>query len=197
MAQQKELLSKEDLQNEFSEYKKFAFKGDMIKMAIAFILGGAFNKVVTSISENLMMPLLNFIVSKTGGNWREAVWAPVEGLAFEIGQFAAVAVDFLLITIVLFVMWRILKGHVGDDEEGPPLMERLKDFVLGDWFFLFAAVLAIIIVVFSQSWMAGVWAFVGMSLAVSWFQNRELRRKAKVQEEKMQQVEQQALVSEE
>lgn len=184
---QKQLLSKDDLKDEFKAYKKFAFKGDMLKMAIAFILGGAFNKVVSSLSENILMPFLNFFVNKTpGGNWREAVWTPIEGMVFEAGKFAAVTIDFILMTLVLFVLLRILRGHMAEDDEEieqKPFIERLKDFVLGDWFFPFAAGLAVIIMIFSHSWMAGVWAFVGMSLAVSWFQNRELRKKSKVQEE--------------
>ena len=203
---QRQLLSKDDLKDEFKAYKKFAFKGDMLKMAIAFILGGAFNKVVSSLSENILMPFLNFVVNKTpSGNWREAVWTPIEGMVFEIGKFAAVTIDFILMTLVLFILLRILRGHMAEDNdeeaEQKPLMERLKDFVLGDWFFPFAAVLAVVIMIFAHSWMAGVWAFVGMSLAVSWFQNRELRKKAKVQEEVIKEtkkkVEEQSIQAEE
>lgn len=192
--EERSLLKKEDLRHEFEEYKKFAFKGDMMKMAIAFILGGAFSKVVSSISENLMMPLLNFIVSKTGENWRQAVWVPAEGLSFEIGKFAAAAVDFALISIVLFFMFKILKSvggiHEEGEEEQKPFVEKLKDVVLGDWFFGIAFIISIVVVVFSGgNWMAGVWTFVGMSIAVSWFQKRELSRRWKLQEEKLQKTE--------
>jgi large conductance mechanosensitive channel protein len=193
---QKQLVNKEDLKNEFEAYKKFAFKGDMLKMAIAFILGGAFNKVVGSISENILMPFLNFVISKTPGeSWREAVWSPIEGMSFEIGKFAATTVDFILITIVLFVLFRILQGQMEDEEviERRPLLERAKDFVLGDWFFAFAAIFAIVVMIFSQSWMAGIWSFVGMSLAVSWFQNRELKQKWSHQEKRLQKTEENKL----
>lgn len=87
------------------EYRQFAFKDDMLKLAIAFILGGAFTKTVTAISECLIMPLLNFI-TQHGGSWREAVWEPIEGLIFEIGAFGAASVDFILISVVLFFMWK-------------------------------------------------------------------------------------------
>lgn len=196
---QKQFLSKEDLKNEFEAYKKFAFKGDMLKMAIAFILGGAFNKVVSSISENIFMPFLNFVISKTPGeNWREAVWSPFEGMSFEIGKFAATTVDFILITIVLFILFRILSGQIEDVVvEKRSFLERVKDFVLGDWFFAFSAVVAFLIMIFSQSWMAGIWSFIGMSLAVSWFQNRELKQKWSRQETRLQKNEEQSIQAEE
>ena len=100
---------KDSIDDRFDEYKKFAFKGDMMKMAIAFILGGAFSKVVTSISESLIMPFLNFILLKTGVGWREFAWTPWTGLTLEVGQLLAAFVDFFLISIVLFIMWKILK----------------------------------------------------------------------------------------
>jgi len=169
-------INQEKLKSEFEDYKKFAFKGDMLKLAIAFILGGAFNKVVSAISENFMMPLLNFLINKTGSNWRTAIWTPLEGLNFEIGKLAAATIDFILMSLVLYIFWRLLRGQVGDEEMPRPFVDRLRDFVLGDWFFAFTTVAAVAAVIVSQSWMVGVWAFIMMSLMVSWFQNRELRK---------------------
>lgn len=91
------------------EYREFAFQGDMLKMAIAFILGAAFSKTVTAISECLIMPVLNFVLKFTGDSWRTSTWEPVQGLVFEVGKFAAASIDFLLISIVLFMMWKLAK----------------------------------------------------------------------------------------
>jgi|LSQX01.2.fsa_nt_gb large conductance mechanosensitive channel len=96
----------DQIDDRIREYRDFAFKDDMLKMAIAFILGGAFSKTVNAISESLIMPLLNFILQLTGENWRTATWEPIEGLVFEVGKFAAASVDFLLISLVLFAMWK-------------------------------------------------------------------------------------------
>lgn len=107
-----------------NEYRKFAFKDDMLKLAIAFILGGAFSKTVTAISECLIMPLLNFALKFTGENWRTATWEPVQGLVFEIGKFAAATIDFLLISIVLFYMWKVATAI----QEGRPISIWRKIF---------------------------------------------------------------------
>jgi len=129
--QHKEII--DNINNKFEDYKKFAFKGHMIEMAIAFILGASFSKVVKSISENLIMPLINVILFRTGGNWREITWSPIEGVVFEIGKFLAAGVDFFLISIVLFILWRIAKGIETEIEDKVPFYKKLWNGV--KWLF--------------------------------------------------------------
>ena len=93
-------------EEELKQWKKFAFKGRMIEMAIAFILGAAFQKVVSSISQNLIMPMVNYVVGKTGEDWRDCSLSPLEGMTFELGQFAGSFLDFVLISIILYVVYR-------------------------------------------------------------------------------------------
>jgi large conductance mechanosensitive channel len=92
-------------EKEIKKYKEFAFKDDMFKMSIAFIMGAAFNKVVTGISDLLIMPLINFIIIQTGDGWRKYKIEPIIGLKFEIGQFLGILVDFILISIVLYIIY--------------------------------------------------------------------------------------------
>jgi large conductance mechanosensitive channel len=104
------------------EFRKFAFKGQMIQMAIAFMLGAAFNSVVKSISENLIMPVINYGLSFTGSNWREFVWKPIEGMNIELGQFAGAFVDFMLIAIIFFFVWhKFLKKLMEEEEKEPQI----------------------------------------------------------------------------
>jgi large conductance mechanosensitive channel len=90
---------------EFDDFKKFAFKDKMVDLAIAFMLGAAFKKVVTGISENLVMPCLNFIINQTGSDWRELTHVPVEGIVLETGKFLGVFIDFTIVAIVLYVVY--------------------------------------------------------------------------------------------
>jgi large conductance mechanosensitive channel len=103
------------------EFKKFAFKGQMIQMAIAFMLGAAFNSVVKSISENLIMPIINYGLSFTGSNWREFVWEPLEGMGIELGQFAGAFVDFMLIAIIFFFVWHKFLKKLMEEEKEPQI----------------------------------------------------------------------------
>jgi len=50
-----------------------------------------------------------FLSQYTGETWREAMWTPVAGLSFEVGKLAASMVDFLLASMVLFVIWKIFQ----------------------------------------------------------------------------------------
>lgn len=178
-------INEDQVKETIEAYKKFAFKGDMLKMAVAFVLGGSFNKVVGSISANLIMPLIDFMILKTGANWREFKWQPFDGLEFEIGKFIGVSIDFVLISIVLFLLWRFIRGSISPDEKPIPLTKRVKDFVLSGWFYPVAILLALILSVTFGSWWVGLWTLVTLTMVVSWANNRELRRQHTKHEEDM------------
>jgi large conductance mechanosensitive channel protein len=166
------------------DYKKFAFKGDMIKLAIAFILGGAFNKVVTSISENLLMPIIDFLILNTKDDWRNYIWNPVKGLEIELGQAFGAFIDFFLISIILFFLWVFLTGG---DRKGKSLGVRIKELVMSSWFYPIVFVSGILMFLIFGAWTAGIWLIV-LTMIVSWVNNRELRQKQKQQEEDLKHI---------
>ena len=90
---------------EVHEFKKFAFKGRMMEMSIAFIIGVAFQKSVESISSNLIMPFVNFFVSHTGAAWRTFTWTPIDGMTFGIGNLLGSFIDFVIISLILYVIY--------------------------------------------------------------------------------------------
>jgi len=98
--------------NEFKKYKEFAFKDDMLKLAIGFILGNSFNSVVTGISDFLVMPVVRFLTKNTGESWRRWTFVPIDGLEFEFGKFFGVFIDFLLISIILYVIYVRIIGNI-------------------------------------------------------------------------------------
>jgi len=91
-------------ENELKKYKEFAFKEDMMKMSIAFILGSSFNKIIAGVSDLVLMPIINFTAKKTG-DWRLWNFSLIEGLTFEVGKFLGVLVDFFLISILLYIVY--------------------------------------------------------------------------------------------
>lgn len=102
------------IKTEVEEYKRFAFKGEMLQLAIAFILGAAFNSVVKGISEHLIMPIVGFFTGAVaGGGWRTLTWEPIQGIVFETGAFAGCFVDFFVISLVLFILYvKVLKPYL-------------------------------------------------------------------------------------
>jgi large conductance mechanosensitive channel len=109
----------EKLKIEAENFKKFAFQGNIIQLAVAFILGAAFQKVVTAVSETLIMPIINFalnwLCSTTGTHWRTLTWTPIHGMTFETGAFIGSFVDFLIIAVILYILWiKILHGDTAN-----------------------------------------------------------------------------------
>ena len=104
-----DLIDKEDLKEELQEFRKFALKKNMLELAVAFILGGAFQKLVTGISEGFFMPIINSVLSHTGTAWRETTWE-LGNVSIETGKLGGLAVDFFITALVLYILFvKILK----------------------------------------------------------------------------------------
>jgi len=86
----------------WSEFLKFALKGNVIELAVAFVVGGAFAKITTSIVNDLVMPLMNPLIP--GGDWRELTLEP----GVRIGSFLGALLDFVIIALAMFMVVRML-----------------------------------------------------------------------------------------
>ena len=103
----------------WKEFKAFAFKGNVFDLAVAVIIGGAFGKIVASIVNDLIMPLVGLLTG--GANFanmfvllkkppsgttittlEEAVAANIPTLNY--GMFITHVIDFLIIAVVIFLM---------------------------------------------------------------------------------------------
>jgi large conductance mechanosensitive channel len=116
---------------EIEEYKNFAFRDDMLKLAVGVVLGNAFNKVVYGISDYLVMPLLTFLASHTGDEWRRWEFSPFLGLKFELGRMLGTFVDFLLISFFLYLFYvkfasRIVRHDGPKRKECPFCRENIR-----------------------------------------------------------------------
>ncbi len=80
----------------FDEFKNFAFKGNVIDLAIGVIFGAAFGKIVESLVKDIFMPLIALVLP--GGGYETWEWNHVK-----YGAFIAQVVNFLIIAAILFV----------------------------------------------------------------------------------------------
>lgn len=83
------------------EFKEFIMRGNVMDLAVAVIIGGAFGKIITSLVSDIIMPLIGLII---GG-------IDFTGLAFTVGSakvtygnFINNVIDFLIIALVIFLM---------------------------------------------------------------------------------------------
>ncbi len=99
------------------EFKEFALKGNLVDMAVAFILGAAFGKIVTSLVENVLMPPIglllgkmdfsNMFVNLSGKPYESLAAAKAAGAAtLNYGLFINAVIDFVIVAFVLFMVIR-------------------------------------------------------------------------------------------
>ena len=102
----------------FEDFKKFAFKGNVIDLAVGVVIGGAFQKIITALVGDLIMPFVALLTP--AGDWRDAGFTlradpdPKKLVALKYGDFAGSILDFLIVAFVLFlVVSRIIQAVEG------------------------------------------------------------------------------------
>lgn len=122
------------------EFKEFAIRGNMLDLAIGVIIGGAFNKIVTSLVNDIIMPVIsiftgridftNLFISLNGQHYETLEEAHKAGAAtLNYGAFLGGALDFLIMAFVVFVMVKqlnYLRAYTHKEEEAE---EEVRDKV--------------------------------------------------------------------
>lgn len=99
------------------EFKAFAMKGNVVDLAVAVIIGAAFGKIVSSLVDNIIMPLLGIIL---GGVNFENLYFNVGNATVTYGIFLQRVVDFLIIAFVIFLLVKTINNFRRREEEKPP-----------------------------------------------------------------------------
>lgn len=96
----------------FADFKKFISKGNILDLAVAVVIGTAFNKIVTSLVNDIIMPLISLC---TGGvsveDWKWVITPATETtaeVALAYGTFIQAIIDFLIIALTIFIILRII-----------------------------------------------------------------------------------------
>lgn len=122
----------------WKEFKAFAFKGNVLDMAVGVMIGGAFSKIVTSVVNDLFMPVIslitgnldytNLFVALDGNAYATMEAAQEVGVAtLNYGQFISTVIDFLLMAVCVFAFVKLIgKLHRKKAEEPAP--KRLCPF---------------------------------------------------------------------
>lgn len=86
------------------EFKEFAVRGNVVDMAVGVIIGGAFGKIVTSLVEDMIMPLIGVVI---GGVDFTSLVLNVRGVDVTYGNFIQQVFNFLIISFCIFI---VIKG---------------------------------------------------------------------------------------
>jgi large conductance mechanosensitive channel len=87
------------------EFRDFAMRGNVMDLAIAVIIGGAFGKIIASLVNDILMPLIGLLLG--GLNFSE-LSATVNGVDITYGLFIQAIVDFIIVAFVIFMLVRTM-----------------------------------------------------------------------------------------
>lgn len=99
------------------EFKNFAMKGNVIELAVAVIIAGAFGKIINSLVEDIITPLLLKPALAAAGAANIETWAPGGVL---LGKFIAAILSFIVIAFVLFLIIKGMNKAIKKEAAAPP-----------------------------------------------------------------------------
>ncbi len=95
----------------FDEFKKFISRGSVMDLAVGMIIGSAFTAIVTSLVDDVVMPLISLL---TGGisftEWNITMGSGESAPVLGLGNFVAAIINFLLIALVIFMVIRAINN---------------------------------------------------------------------------------------
>ena len=120
----------------FKEFKEFISKGNVIDLAVGVIIGGAFGKIVTSLVDDMIMPIIGIILGKINFTGLKLVITPAQGNKPEVavlyGNFIQNTVNFLIMAFVIFLMVKLVNNlkKPAKEEEAPAIEVPTKEETL-------------------------------------------------------------------
>lgn len=135
-----------------SEFKEFAMKGNLVDMAIAFVMGGAFGKVVTAFVEKMFAPVVGLLMGGIDLNDKKIVIVDaatevkdaagtvitpaVEEVAIQWGAFITALIDFIIVAFVMFLIIKAINKMKKPEPVAPPagptqeeLLTQIRDLL--------------------------------------------------------------------
>jgi large conductance mechanosensitive channel len=113
-----------------SEFKEFATKGNVMDLAVGVIIGGAFGKIVDSLVGDMIMPIVgkifggldfsNYFIALSGQTATTLVEAKKAGAVFAYGSFITVALNFVILAFIIFMMVKQMNRLKREAPAAPP-----------------------------------------------------------------------------
>jgi large conductance mechanosensitive channel len=106
-----------------SEFKKFIMRGNVLDLAVAVIIGGAFGKIIGSLVNDILMPIIGLIL---GGVDFSGLSFVVGDAVIAYGSFIQAIVDFLIIAFVIFLIIKSAEALKKEEPPAPPAEPTTK-----------------------------------------------------------------------
>ena len=96
------------------EFKTFISRGNVVDLAVGVVVGGAFSKIVTSLVDNIIMPIVGIII---GGIDFTNLSLTIFGVQIQFGLFLQNVVDFLIIAFCIFMVIKLINKFTKKEEK--------------------------------------------------------------------------------
>ncbi|MCZ2128429.1 MAG: large conductance mechanosensitive channel protein MscL [Anaerolineales bacterium] len=103
------------------EFKEFIMRGNALDLAVAVVIGGAFGKIVTSLVDDMFMPLIGALMQ--GVDFSSLAWT-VGNASINYGMFIQAVVNFLLVAFIVFLIVKVVNKM---KKTPPPADPTTKD----------------------------------------------------------------------
>lgn len=114
-----------------NEFKAFIMRGNVLDLAVAVIIGAAFGKIVTSLTDDLLMPVIGAIVGNVDFSnlfvplsstvtATSLAAAREQGAVFAYGNFITIVINFLIVAWCIFMLLKVVSRFMPKKEEAPP-----------------------------------------------------------------------------
>ena len=126
---------REKIKSGFHEFKAFITRGNVIDMAVGVIIGGAFGKIVSSLVDDVLMPLIGLLL---GGLDFSSLSIQIKDATIQYGMFIQNVVDFIIIAGSVFIFIKLIAKfqHKKEEPPKPPvkprdveLLEEIRDLL--------------------------------------------------------------------
>jgi len=107
-----------------NEFRAFLTKSNALALAIGVIIGAAVSNVVTAVANDILMPFISIILP--AGDWRQAKWIIHGTNAILYGHFLGVAIDFIIIALIVFMITKaVLRPSPAPTKTCPQCLETV------------------------------------------------------------------------
>jgi large conductance mechanosensitive channel len=100
------------------EFKAFAIKGNVVDLAIGVVIGGAFNKIINSLVEDIITPAVLTPALKAG-NLTNLADLTIPGTAIKYGNFISTLISFVIVAFALFMVIKAINASKKKEEAAP------------------------------------------------------------------------------
>ena len=109
----------------FAEFKEFALKGNVVSLAVGIIIGGAFQGIVTSLTDNIISPIIGLFA---GQNF-DSLQVELFGAVLKYGAFITAVINFIIMALVVFMLVKTMNKLLsqGEKEAAAPAPEEEKN----------------------------------------------------------------------